>query len=104
MQTTTYPRRIRSYACRAKRLTPFQLQHWEQEWPRYGLSMDTQEPFDFERIFGRAVPLILDIGFGKGEALLKMAQAFPEKDFIGIEVYHRGILSVLAGISENKLT
>ena len=95
-----YPRRIRSYACREKRLTPFQTRLWEREWPQYGLSSG---PFDFDQIFERQAARILEIGFGDGHSLLEMAKASPEKDFIGIEVYSHGVASLLAGAAKAKL-
>jgi tRNA (guanine-N7-)-methyltransferase len=50
------------------------------------LSVDDAEGvLDLIRIFGRAAPVELEIGSGKGAFLLQMAKAFPEKNFIGIE-------------------
>lgn len=100
MQATLYPRRIRSYSCREKRLTSFQIELWEKEWPQYGLSVEPGVPIDFLSVFGREAPRVLEIGFGDGQSLLEMAKASPEKDFIGIEVYGRGVASLLARASK----
>lgn len=40
---------------------------------------------DFERIFGRAGPVHIEIGSGKGTFLLAQAKAAPEVNFLGIE-------------------
>lgn len=42
-------------------------------------------PSDFDTIFGRSAPLILEIGFGGGHFLVEMAQRQPEHNFLGIE-------------------
>ncbi len=82
-------RSIRSFVRREGRLTPGQQRALERLWPRYGLEADGQ-PLDLDAVFGRRAPRHLEIGFGKGEALLNMAQALPEVDFIGIEVFRPG--------------
>ena len=43
------------------------------------------EPLDFARIFGRAGPVHIEIGSGKGTFLVAQAQAQPEVNFLGIE-------------------
>ncbi|PTM05151.1 MAG: tRNA (guanosine(46)-N7)-methyltransferase TrmB [Bacteroidetes bacterium] len=39
-----------------------------------------------EKIFGNDKPIVLELGCGKGEYTLAMAQRFPEKNFIGIDI------------------
>ena len=46
---------------------------------------------DLDAIFGRRAPRYLEIGFGMGDALLEMALANPEYDYLGIEVYEAGL-------------
>lgn len=46
---------------------------------------DVEGKLNFNDIFGRKRPLELEIGSGKGTFLLAEAQAFPEKNFLGIE-------------------
>jgi tRNA (guanine-N7-)-methyltransferase len=99
-----YPRQIRSYSCRETRLDMSQKQIFEREWPHYGLKLEPGQMLNFDEIFGRSAPRVLEIGFGDGASLLAMAKACPEKDFIGIEVYRRGIARLLAGILKESLT
>ena len=92
MDSSEQPQRrrsIRSFVRREGRLTPGQQRALERLWPRYGLATDGR-PLDLDAVFGRQAPRHLEIGFGKGEALLDMAQAQPEADFIGIEVFRPG--------------
>ncbi len=44
-----------------------------------------QRPIDWVEEFGRQAPLEVEIGFGTGEALIRLAQNHPERNFIGIE-------------------
>ena len=42
-------------------------------------------PPDWEKVFGRPGPLVVEIGFGTGEFLVDRALAHPEMNFVGIE-------------------
>ncbi|MCW8125495.1 tRNA (guanosine(46)-N7)-methyltransferase TrmB [Microbulbifer halophilus] len=88
---TEYKRKsIRSYVIRAGRMTEGQRRAFDTYWGRYGLSL-FDGPLDPLEVFGRTAPLVLEIGFGMGDSLLAMAEAEPEKDFIGIEVHPPGV-------------
>jgi len=43
-------------------------------------------PIDWERLFGRAAPLALEIGFGNGSFLEQEARTHPEHDHLGLEL------------------
>lgn len=43
-------------------------------------------PAAWQRIFGRAAPLILEIGFGSGDFLLRLAREKPEANILGLEI------------------
>jgi tRNA (guanine-N7-)-methyltransferase len=49
---------------------------------------DADEPRPWGEVFGREAPLEVDIGFGKGEFLLKLSARHPELDYVGID-YNR---------------
>lgn len=97
-------RQNRSYRCRETRLGLSQVRDLELEWPRYGISPVPGQILDFDKLFKRVAPRVLEIGFGDGTSLLEMAKAAPEKDFIGVEVYRKGIALVLAGIIKHNLS
>ena len=84
------PKSIRSFVIRAGRITSSQKAAFDSWWPIYGLSL-YNGAIDLEAIFGRAAPLVLEIGFGMGDSLLEMAKNEPEKNFIGIEVHPPGV-------------
>lgn len=56
-------------------------------------------PLDWARIFGRAAPLEVEIGFGLGEVLLRRAQQSPERNFVGLEQDWERIYKTLKRIS-----
>ena len=65
--------------------------------PRYGVAL-CDVSLDLPALFGRVAPVTLEIGFGMGDALLEMAAAAPERDFLGVEVHRPGIGRLLAGL------
>lgn len=83
-------RPIRSFVRREGRITPAQSRALKQLWPRYGIDL-METPIDFTRLYGRRAPVILEIGFGNGEALLAAAKTRSEMNFLGIEVYRPGV-------------
>ena len=100
---TAAPRRaIRSFVVRAGRMTPAQRQALERLWPRYGIDLP-DGVIDLDAVFGRRAPRTLEIGFGMGDALLELAQAQPQRDFIGVEVYPPGIGRFLLRVEQAGL-
>lgn len=83
-------RRIRSFVLRQGRFSPAQQRAFEQAWPRFGIDY-TGNQRDYDALFGRSAPKILEIGFGNGEALLFSSQRDPARDHIGIEVHAPGV-------------
>lgn len=43
-------------------------------------------PQDWDSLFGRSAPLVLEIGFGRGDFLIRLAQTHADANVIGIEV------------------
>ena len=98
----TLPQRIRSFIRRQGRLTPGQEVALDQHWSQYGLEPELD--YDFSQVFGRQAPLIVEIGFGNGDSLAKMAAANPDHDYIGIEVHKPGVGHLLILLTEQGLT
>ena len=97
-----FHREIRSFVVRGGRLTPAQQQAMDELWPLYGLQMDAGE-LDAEQVFGRRAELVFEIGFGMGGSLVEMAQASPQRDFIGVDVHPPGIGTILRDIHARQL-
>lgn len=81
-------------------MTDAQREALVQLWPRYGLELPAGGHFDFDTVFGRVAPRILEIGFGNGDALLAAASARPDCDFIGIEVHRPGVGRLFARLAQ----
>ncbi|HEY4371174.1 MAG TPA: tRNA (guanosine(46)-N7)-methyltransferase TrmB [Burkholderiales bacterium] len=93
---------IRSFVLRQGRMSPAQVHAFETLLPVYGLPYRTG-PLDFAQAFGRAAPIILEIGFGMGETTARIAQAMPEKNFLGLEVHMPGVGALLKLVAEREL-
>jgi len=98
-----HPRSIRSFVMRAGRTTEGQAKALTELGPRFVLPY-TSQPLDFPVVFGRNAPVVLEIGFGMGDATAKIAEALPDTDFIGCEVHEPGVGSLLKHIGERGLS
>lgn len=98
-----FPRTIRSFVLRAGRITSAQQQALDTLWPEYGIEPG-DGPLDFEKLFGRAAPVVLEIGFGNGESLATMAGQNPGYGFLGIEVHRPGVGHLLQLIHARQLS
>jgi len=97
-----HARTIRSYVMRAGRTTEGQARALSELGPRFVLPYAPQA-LDFAAAFGRQAPVVLEIGFGMGDATAKIAQALPDTDFIGCEVHEPGVGALLKHIGEMEL-
>lgn len=89
------PRRaIRSFVLRHGRMTEAQQRGLAFGWPRFGLEHG-DGVLDYQQVFGREAPRVLEIGFGMGQSLVEMAAAAPDTDFIGVEVHRPGVGKLL---------
>ena len=87
-----YMRRIRSFVLREGRMTPAQQRAFDEHWARYGIDYRGDDAsHDFAASFGRKAPLVLEIGFGNGEALAWASEHDQARDFIGVEVHGPGV-------------
>ncbi len=98
-------RRIRSFVLRQGRFTDAQQRAFDALWPRFGLDFATADgaPRDFDSVFGRAAPRVLEIGFGNGEALRFAAAGDPQRDYIGIEVHAPGVGRLLNALDRDGI-
>ena len=97
------PKPIRSYVLRQGRMSQAQRRALETLLPRWGISF-SPHLIDFGQTFGRAAPVILEIGFGMGETTAQIAAAHPTHDFLGIEVHSPGIGALLKQVDELGLS
>lgn len=96
-------RPIRSFVLRQGRISKAQCRAYQELLPKYSISY-SENPPDFDQIFGRDAPKILEIGFGMGETSTAIAQANPQNDYLGIEVHTPGVGSMLKQIEAARLS
>lgn len=95
--------RIRSFVVRAGRMGTGQMRALETLGPMFVLPYAPQL-LSPQQAFGREAPLVLEIGFGMGDATAKIAQALPGTDFLGVEVHTPGVGALLKHIDEKGLS
>ncbi|MFT4190993.1 MAG: tRNA (guanosine(46)-N7)-methyltransferase TrmB [Comamonas sp.] len=97
-----HPQRIKSYVRRAGRTTTGQAKAFETLGPQFLLDYAPQ-PLDLPAAFGRVAPVILEIGFGMGEATAHIAQVRPDENFLCCEVHEPGVGALLKRIGEHGI-
>ncbi|HPU19744.1 MAG TPA: tRNA (guanosine(46)-N7)-methyltransferase TrmB [Alicycliphilus sp.] len=97
-----HPKVIKSYVRRAGRTTTGQAKALEELGPRYVLDYRAAL-FDAPAAFGRNAPLILEIGFGMGDATAHIAGLRAGDNFLCCEVHEPGVGALLKRIGEQGL-
>jgi len=93
---------IRSFALRRGRVTQAQRRACEEILPRLAIAY-RPAPLDLDAAFGRHAPTVLEIGFGMGETTAAIAQARPDLNFLGVEVFAAGIGALALRVDELQL-
>lgn len=96
-------RPIRSFVLRQGRITQAQTRAMRDLAPQFELSKSS-ESVDLQAEFGNARELILEIGFGNGQALIQCASADLLRNYVGAEVHPPGVGQALLGIEQNELS
>jgi tRNA (guanine-N7-)-methyltransferase len=84
-------------------MSPAQQRALDELMPRYGVPF-APGALDFDALFGRRAPRVLEIGFGMGETTARIAAAQPDVDFLGLDVHAPGVGSLLKQAGELGLT
>ncbi|MEU6952420.1 tRNA (guanosine(46)-N7)-methyltransferase TrmB [Streptomyces sp. NPDC045714] len=84
-----HERRIRSFQPRRSRVTTGQQDALERLWPKWGLDIDGQRVLDLAHLFD-GLPVVLEIGFGMGEATAQMAADDPGTGILAVDVHTPG--------------
>jgi tRNA (guanine-N7-)-methyltransferase len=101
--TATHPAGVRTYKRRSGRVTPGQTDALHRLWPDLGVEVDGH-PLDLPALFGRVAPVVLEIGFGMGEATAEMAAAQPDHDVLAVDVHTPGQGNLLRLVESHGLT
>ena len=94
---------VRSYSIRGSRITDAQRQAKDALQKVHGIEF-TQQEIKLSEIFPKSEQVIMEIGFGMGEATAIIAKNHPNNGYIAVDVHPPGIGKLLARIVENDLT
>jgi tRNA (guanine-N7-)-methyltransferase len=94
---------VRSYSIRGSRITVAQRQAKTALQKVHGIEFK-QEIIDLKAIFPKADKVIMEIGFGMGEATAIIAKNHPDNAYIAVDVHPPGIGKLLSRIDEDKLS
>jgi len=106
--SVAFPKNIKSFVKRAGRTTTGQAKAFEVWGPQYLLSY-APKPLNMAKAFalnGQAstsAPVILEIGFGMGEATAHIAKVRPQDHFLCCEVHEPGVGALLKRIGEQDI-
>lgn len=98
---------------RSERMNDSQEKAWAAhaaEWvirvPRRELSTSVHPDacVDFDARFGRCAPLMVEIGSGRGEALVALAERHPDANIVAFEVFTPAVASTLSRIARHGVT
>jgi tRNA (guanine-N7-)-methyltransferase len=93
---------VRSYRIRGSRITGPQQLALDTHWGSYGIEQSAT-PLNFKEIFPQSQEIIMEIGFGMGEATALIGKVFPEKGFLAVDVHRPGVGKLFALIHEHGL-
>jgi len=94
---------VRSYSIRGSRITDAQRAAKDALQKVHGIEFK-QEQVNIPSIFPNSDKVIMEIGFGMGEATAIIAKNHPNNGYIAVDVHPPGIGKLLARIVENDLT
>jgi len=94
---------VRSYSIRGSRITDAQRAAKDALQKVHGIEFK-QEQVDIPALFPKSDKVIMEIGFGMGEATAIIAKNHPNNGYIAVDVHPPGIGKLLARIVENELT
>jgi tRNA (guanine-N7-)-methyltransferase len=101
--STENKKSIRSFVLRQGRMTKGQQAAFDNSWQQYGIDY-TDTVIDIAKQYkNHENPLIVEIGFGNGKSLIEMAQSFPDKNYLGIEVHKPGVGALLIEVERLSL-
>jgi tRNA (guanine-N7-)-methyltransferase len=97
-----FMRTIKTYVLRAGRMGTGQMRAFDLYGPRFLVPYQPSK-LDAAAAFGRPAPLILEIGFGMGDATAKIAQVRPNDNFLCCEVHEPGVGALLKRCGEESI-
>ena len=97
-----YKREVKTYVLRIGRMTAAQERAYAELSPSWCIPFE-EKTLNFVDVFGNTNPIVVEIGFGMGDATVAMAEANPNINYLGIEVHRPGVGKVLSEIKARDL-
>ena len=97
-----YRRTVKTYVMRSGRMTAAQERSYNELSAAWCIPFENKK-INFVDVFGNTNPIIVEIGFGMGDATVKIAEANPEINYLGIEVHRPGVGKLLNEIKKRDL-
>ena len=97
-----YKRTVKTYVMRSGRMTAAQERSYNELSPAWCIPFENKK-LNFIDVFGNTNPIIVENGFGLGDATAQLAQANPEINYLGIEVHRPGVGKLLSEIKKRDL-
>lgn len=104
-------REVMSFVRRSARMNESQLKAWERWAPDRVVEVATRETStsvadqpvpDWDTIFGRRAPIIVEIGSGTGDSLVPMAAARRDCNVVAFEVFEPAVASTLSKLARHE--
>ncbi|MDO9379173.1 MAG: tRNA (guanosine(46)-N7)-methyltransferase TrmB [Nocardioidaceae bacterium] len=108
-----YQRKVVSFTARGSRLDARRQRIWDEHADRFVLDVPRGEAttsvhpdwrLDVPAVFGREAPLVVEIGSGKGEAIIHAAETHPDVDHLAVEVYRPGVAQTVLLATRREVT
>jgi tRNA (guanine-N7-)-methyltransferase len=93
---------VRSYSIRGSRITQAQRQAKDELQAIYGIAVE-EKKVNLKEIFPTSQKIIMEIGFGMGEATAIIAKNHPNNAYIAVDGHPPGIGKLLGRIVDNEI-
>ena len=88
---------------RGVRITPAQQEARDNLWAKFGVEFQESQ-IDLESLFPKSQPIVMEVGYGMGEATWQIAKANPGTNYLGVEVHMPGVGKLMARLDEYELS
>ncbi len=99
-----FRRTIKSFVLRSGRITRLQQRALDTYAPLYCVPFEAGKQILFPELFQNENPVVVEIGFGDGEATRQMAERNPALNYLALDVYPPGVGALLDSVHTKMLS
>lgn len=96
-------RPVKTFVLRAGRMTDGEKKCYSELSPVWCLPFEHKN-LNYTEVFSNTNPVIMEIGFGMGQATAQLAEETPDTNYIGCEVHKPGVGRLLGEIKKRSLS